>query len=1428
MVMKIAAQPSRFNLPARPVVMLIAGFSLWTVATRANPVGGKVTQGTAAITTQGSQLTIQTSANAFINWQSFNIAPGETTTFLQPSASSVVWNQIGGNSASQILGNLSANGYVILQNPSGFYIGGQAAITAHGLIMTTSPLPAPDLSSGGPWDFGAVPPTARVINYGQINTDDGGSVFVIANDIENHGAITAPGGNIGLYAGKDVLVSERPDGRGLSAQVTLPQGSVDNSGKLIADAGTIAVNAQVVNQGGLIQANSVREVNGVVELFAGDSLSVGPNSTISAKGDSQGVSAGGTVTLKSGNTYQDSAGSTIDVSGGAQGGNGGQIDISAPQISSILSSINGRAITGFQSGELTIDPQDILLLSGAGDAAPASGTVNPGDPPSAGSTTTLTLDVDTFNSLISQNLLSQIDLQATQDIEVGALWTLPDSQTLNSSLTLQAGRNITLDNNAGIQAGQNWNVNLVAGTAFVPTVAQPTPAAGTYGIYLDGSAYLQTQNGNINLNAANEVQIATGLPELVLDNGIRTEAGGNIDVTTTYGDVNTGGNVQGFVFNKTVAPYYTINPEAGGISTVAGGNVTISAGGNVISANPVVGQNGLAATDVEQDGGTGAFGPQAGNVTITAGGSVFGDFVLANGIGAITALNGNVGADSGNPFALSLISGNWNVNTPNGNIYVGDVRNPNGVFNSVDIKLTSASRHLFNYAPTAALNLDAGDGVYLTGTDAQRPDGAVPVLYPPSLSIVAGPGGVVLENTVTLFPSADGNLDITTTGGGSLFSNPSTPNTIPELLMSDSGGRQWLNSTSFTDADHGATPLEIGDPNPVMLNISGDMENLTLITAKQTEINVAGDMINCGFSGENLSVNDITSINVGGRIFNASAYAFELLNQPIANIPPVDLPPGAVNSWSEFFNLALNPAALANVQLTPQQLADPSGWAADAFQAAGVFTTFATSVNANPGFVYNTTTARLGFTGQMSQGLFQELTEPLVVLQYGANGFPLVDATGHFITQQIDWVPNAQIQTLFTESQSSVPLGSGQLGYRLGGPGTFDVTADSISLGNSYGILSCGVADPQGGLSGNHYANLASMTPTGATINVTVTGDLDMLTSTIAAIGGGNVNVTSLNGSMDLGSEELFGTSRQLGFGVFTSGAGNVNVTADQDVDVDGSRIAAFDGGDVFVESLNGDVNAGSGGATITGVVTTFVNPLTGKAGNYPEDVFGSGILAYTLTDPSAVPGAAANPGNITVLTPKGDIVASLGGILQEALNGNVAAGPTITLTAGSPGNPGNIDLGDSGVIGGTVNLTANGNINGLVISRQDSTINAAQNFSGTVLSAGTATLAAAGSISGTVIGVGGVSATSGSQSVTASLLGQNVSVNGGAATSTLGTSAAASAASQSAANQANADTQQQVASNNNSDQDDLLKKKGRNPILTKRVSRVTVILPKS
>ncbi|HTV62462.1 MAG TPA: filamentous hemagglutinin N-terminal domain-containing protein [Verrucomicrobiae bacterium] len=1418
------------------------------------PTGGTVTQGTASISSSGAQMNIaQSSATALINWATFNINPGETVNFNQPSSTSVTWNQINDVNPSQILGNLNANGYVVLQNPNGFYIGGQAVITAHGVILTTATA-APSFASGGPWSFDAPPPTAQIVNYGKINITGGGSAYLIASDIINNGAITAEGGSIGLYDGETVLVSMAPNGEGLSAEVTLPQGSVDNEGKLIADAGNIVAQAQYVNQNGVVQANSVEDVNGTIELLGSSSVTMGANSTITANGDTSdsGASPGGFVILNGGGSYSDNSGSTISVAGNSAGGQDGIVEIFGTGLaaSAINSTIDGLSAAAFlaQEPNLFVNPYDVTL-SDTGTATSYDADDN--------------LDVN-FN-LNSLAAYSQIDLQALDDINLVSSWSLA-SPVAAGILSLTAGNNISLAPGSDISAGQNWTVNLSAGTGFVPTMSQPMPASGSDGIYLNANSlqqsYIQAQNGNINLWAANEVQVgwmdtANTPGDVNLGSGsVTTFGGGNINVTTLYGDVNTGSDANGYDYNPT-APYYTVDAGLGGVSTAAGGNVTIAAGGDVISFMP-----SLGTSTAGQEAGTGAFGPEPGNVTITAGDNVYGHYVVANGTGTITA-GQNVGSGAAATFALSLISGGWNVNAPNGDIYLQEVRNPNGDFNDSVISggrggrsSASPGDNLFNYSPQAYVNLTA-NGIYLTDENVPRTSGpfttgAVPVLYPPILDITAGSGGVTMEGDVTLYPSPDQNLEITTTDEGPLIAPFEA---IPlELLMSDSAQDQWQSSSTFSDTDHGSLADEPGESSPVLINVSGDMENINLITTKVTDITVGEDMIDCGFSGQNLQAGDVTTINVTGAIENGSPYSFAPDPVVIPDIPAGDLPQGVADSWDSIFTLAVDTSKLSASLFADTPV---SQLTASVLEYAGLFDVQQQNgqlIGLNPGFVYNTTTERLGFVGPMPSNVASELGQTISILHL-VNGLPVVNPlTGEFETDTVSWANVSEVDDISTESTTgnngnpAPPLSPPQLGYRIGGPGEFDINAGSISLGNSDGIISSGVYDPQGGF--DRYANLASITPEGATVNVDISGDLEMLSSTIAALDGGDVNVTSTGGSMDLGSPELLsGTAvssssgaqtsvGHLDFGIYTTGGGDVNVTALGDIDIDGSRIATYNGGNIVVESLQGNVNVGSGTADQNTVYVAYVDPLTGLAvPPYQEGAYGSGIIANTLVPPTAgeafPPDAATAPGDITVLTPEGNIIATTAGILQEALDGSIAPGPTITLTAGtppsgtpgtpgySPGYTGNIDLGNSGVIGGTVNLSANGNITGQIVSRQNSNVNAAQSFSGTLLSAGQANVTGGGTISGTIVGVEGATV-SGGGGVTAAVLGQNVSLNGGASQSTLGSSATATSSTQSAAQQASSQAQQQVASYSTGGDDENKKKK--KPEIRK-VGRVTVIL---
>ena len=92
----------------------------------AGPDGPVVVGGSASVTGAGTgTVNVNQSSNrAIINWNTFNIGTGETTTFVQPSTSSVILNRVtGGLGPSEIYGTLNANGRVFLINRDGILFG---------------------------------------------------------------------------------------------------------------------------------------------------------------------------------------------------------------------------------------------------------------------------------------------------------------------------------------------------------------------------------------------------------------------------------------------------------------------------------------------------------------------------------------------------------------------------------------------------------------------------------------------------------------------------------------------------------------------------------------------------------------------------------------------------------------------------------------------------------------------------------------------------------------------------------------------------------------------------------------------------------------------------------------------------------------------------------------------------------------------------------------------------------------------------------------------------------------------------------------------------------------------------------------------------------------------------------------------------------
>ena len=1506
---------------------LVTGILTLGIASNAmaNPTGMSVQHGTATTVANGSRLTVTASQNAFLNWQSFNIGAGETTIFQQPSAGSIVWNRINGQNPSQIYGSLQANGVVVLLNSSGFYFGPNSFVSAAGLVVSTANCMPPQ-NAGGSWEFNGPPPLASIVNYGQIKIGSGGSAFLIADQVENHGTIAAPGGAIGLAAGQTVLLSDRPDGRGMSMKVTLPHGSVDNDGHLIADGGTIAMNAKVVNQNGFLQADSVRNQNGVIELVASDQLTLGANSQISASGDnSPAGSAGGNVTLQSGNNFSDDAGSQIIVTGGAQGGNGGNVEISAPNVQSLNSSINARAQAGWTAGKLLLDPDYIILDTSGSDSA-GSGTVLAGDNPG----TTLDLNV---NSAFANLAVSDIILQAAYDITLtaGTAWDLSGTIGANlggvtgGQLTLEAGRNIIFGDSSSISDANNWSVTLKAGVNFSSGVVQ----AGSGSICLTGGQIngaaqtvggsIQTTGGSISLNAGQDIQTGTGSLidlnggyPLVLESAsgtislnagrdilvgsgsgsgsvvttgggtitatagrdlqmndsslttlgggditvtaerdiqvgsgsITTVNGGNITATATTGSVNTGTDAGGYQFNDVTGtstdPIYQVagvptsdNPypfpgSLGGISTAAGGDVKITAGLDIISYLPD------SVNKVTTDAGSGAFG--SGNVTLSAGRNVVGHYVVALGAGTINAgVNaGTTAADpgyaTGDPeptpqeeLALSLINGSWNVQATY-DINLQEVRNPNGVFNEQGT-VRSKGYHFFNYAAADSVTLDAGNSVDLLGDNVPRNSDeslAVPIIYPSTLNISAGAGGVVLGSDVILFPSPQGSLSITTTGGGAFESQayadyltalaaydqlsaadqlstppPVMPTIEAQLIMSDSSRTRYVpNVDAFGASDHAATPVHFpaGDATTVALNISGDMDNIDLTVPEAAQVNVVGNMNNDGFAGQNLFPGDVTSINVGltakanmensglldpntdsgikvgGDILDQSAYS----SVQVASLPD------------------LSQLVFADIDGQPVSLAD----LASRLQ-------------------YNPTTGTLTFQGQMNSTYESYLTS-LNIWNVDQNGNLLYEQDGVTpLTHAVSFLDPATANQLYQESLNA-PAGQNP-GYFIGGSGQFDINANNVNLGSTHGIQSVGPGNNGALASICHFTQ-------GANINLDLSGYLDTFSTTISSPNGGNISIDA-GGYVNVGSTTLNGNDQYVR-GIFTAGQGNVTVIAGGDINVNGSRIAAYDGGNVTVESLQGNVDAGNGGTGSVGVEEIYVDPVTYQVYNYSPSIPLSGILAMTFPPRATYfPAPAYAVGNVLVETPQGNITATAAGIVQLPLNSLDSSTATVTLLAGEDANgnvisPGrNIDVSGSGAIGSVVTLKASGDISGLVFARNDANVNAQQNVNVTVLAEGTANVSAGGNVSGTIIGVGGITA-SGS-SVDASLLSNNSISGATSGQSGLAQGTAANATSQSMASE---DATKAVASTD--DTDDEKKKKGKGVTLAQKTGRVTVILP--
>lgn len=141
---------SKAEFASKAITWSIAALlSLASITATAAPTDGQVVAGDAIIHQAGLITNIQQSSqNAAINWQQFDIKPSETVNFHQPNAQAITLNRVLGNEKSVIDGAMNANGQVFIQNPNGTLIGKDAQINVGGLLATTAHISNDDFMQG--------------------------------------------------------------------------------------------------------------------------------------------------------------------------------------------------------------------------------------------------------------------------------------------------------------------------------------------------------------------------------------------------------------------------------------------------------------------------------------------------------------------------------------------------------------------------------------------------------------------------------------------------------------------------------------------------------------------------------------------------------------------------------------------------------------------------------------------------------------------------------------------------------------------------------------------------------------------------------------------------------------------------------------------------------------------------------------------------------------------------------------------------------------------------------------------------------------------------------------------------------------------------------------------------------------------------------
>ncbi|HEV8530022.1 MAG TPA: filamentous hemagglutinin N-terminal domain-containing protein, partial [Methylomirabilota bacterium] len=722
------------------------------------PQGGQVVSGQAVISQpNGTTLQIQqVTGKVIINWSGFSVGLNELVRFLQPGVTSVAINRVIGGGASVILGQITANGRIVLNNPTSITFGPGAVVNVGGLLATTLNMKDADALAGryvfqqGPGGLGSI------VNQGTITAAPGGFVILSAPSVVNQGTIKAELGTVQLSSGRQLTVDFAGDGLvrfvvdgALAAQSLGADGRplssrVSNDGRIQADGGRVELTAKVagdvlssvVNNSGIIEARSLVNHGSVVRLIGGDDAVVAANANAAVR--PAGQVAGAVTNTGAIDVSAAVSGAapgqvlllgervglwgTIDARGADQA-RGGNVTItstlrtalfgeSAIDVSGRNNSDAGRVSVWSESQTTASSGARILARGGEGGGSggfvEVSGKEGLGFAASVDALAPLgktgTLLLDPHNIVVATGgiaLLSAVD-QFTDTPAADATIAPAAINTALANVVLQANNDITFTNavsivGAGIgltaQAGRSININANVATNNAP---------------ISLTANETTANGVQNANR----DVGTAAITMAAGTSL-SSAGANITITMNTGaglTNNTSGNIT----------LEAVNAGAGHVLVVNNGP-TVGSGIARASANELITATS-AALDVNGAGGGGGIGTAGApmRVSVTnlearsqSGGAFFTSPTLAVNIGGAT-LGGLTGISTSSNGAVSVTT----TGTP---ITTTEAISANGTGTVTLTAAGAGSSITANETITSgsgAINLTAANGITLSGANA--------------------------------------------------------------------------------------------------------------------------------------------------------------------------------------------------------------------------------------------------------------------------------------------------------------------------------------------------------------------------------------------------------------------------------------------------------------------------------------------------------------------------------------------------------------------------------------------------------------------------------------------------------------------------------------------------------------------------------------